>query len=325
MARNHRDFERRKRKLLLDRLQAILDLGRAEIEDRLSSDGLTALRINPLKDRPAEETLQRLEELGADLEPIPWCPDAYFLHSEKRTVSESELFQQGFVYLQNASSLVPPLALDPQPGDSILDVCAAPGGKAAHLAALVGNRAELWLNDGVKPRVAKMIEILSHLEVRYDQVTQHPGQYLSKLVDRQFDRILLDAQCSGEGMLRLDHPRALRFWSPGRIEKFSRLQKKMLVSAFELLKPGGRLVYSTCTFGPEENEEPVSRLLKIRPEASVEPIELDLPDTRPGLTSWQGAAFDSRLARAVRILPSRTMEGFFVCRIVKEPDAGAAA
>lgn len=315
--RGANSFEKTKRDNFLKRIEEIYGVSPGEAEDLASIEHKSCLRINRLSPKSPEQILAEIREKGIEIEPIPWCPDAYYLLSAKRDVSESDLFQEGHVYIQNASSLIPPLALDPHPGDAILDVCAAPGGKAAHIAALTGNQGTLWVNDAIKPRVEKMRGVLDTFHVKYDHLTDYPGQYLTKLIDRKFDRILLDAQCSGEGMVDLHHPKALQFWSPQRITKFSYLQKKMLVAAFKLLKPGGELVYSTCTFAPEENEDTVDHLLRHYPEATVEPIDLDIPNSVHGLKSWNHKNYDPRLKEAVRVLPTEYMEGFFVCKIAK--------
>jgi NOL1/NOP2/sun family putative RNA methylase len=314
-------FEKTKRDQFLKRVERIYDVSPGEAEDLVSLEHASCLRINRLSGKPPERILEEIRASGIEIEPVPWCEDAYYLRSAKRDVSESALFQEGHVYIQNASSLIPPLVLDPHPGDAILDICAAPGGKAAHIASIVENQCDLWVNDAIKPRAEKMRGILDTFHVQYGHLTGYPGQYLTKYIDQSFDRILLDAQCSGEGMLNLQHPRALRFWSPQRITKFSHLQKKMLVAAFKLLKPGGELVYSTCTLAPEENEETVNHLLKHYPDATVEPIELDIPNAIPGLTSWDQKSYDPRLEQALRVVPSEAMEAFFVCRIAKAGDA----
>ncbi len=303
-----------------------------ESEARLSKPPGRSVRINRLAARPTAEIVDDLQHLArqndVELTPIPWCPDAYQLHGDKRALSGSSLFEQGEIYLQVASSLVPALALAPVPGDTILDVCAAPGGKTAHLAAIVENDCQIWANDAIKPRAQKLREVLELLNVTCATITEHPGQYLDKYLDPAelpalgFDRILLDAQCSGEGHIDLGHPQGLRFWSLPRITKNARLQSKMLTVAFDLLKPGGVLVYSTCTFAPEENEAPVDRLLRHRPEADVEEVPVDVAATSPdsvasGLSSWDGQIFDPRLRRALRLLPGAAMEGFFVCRVRK--------
>lgn len=309
-----RGAEQQKRRLLIDRLARIFGTRPGDVEDLLSGERGSAFRVNPLR---GDVDVAELEAEGYDLEPIDWCPGAYGIgDADRRRLAASPWFQEGRVFIQNPSSFVPPLALDPQPGDAILDVGAAPGGKSSHIAALVGNDAELWLNDPLPARIRKLQEVTALLGVRYSQMTQFAGQHIDKFVERTFDRILLDAQCSGEGLVDLRRGNALEHWSLARVEKYSRLQQRMLVAAFKLLEPGGTLVYSTCTFGPEENEHPIDHLVRHFP-AEVVPIDLDVPGRRPGLKSWDGRTFDPQVADAIRILPSEQMEGFFVCKLRK--------
>lgn len=285
----------------------------------LSNDRGASIRVNRLSPRDPAAILADVERLGAEIEPIAWCPDAYALHSPKHEVGESALFRDGDVYIQNASSLVPALALDPRPGDAILDVAAAPGGKAAHLAALVGNDCTLWLNDPIKPRLDRLREVVATFGLTPERITDVPGQYVDKLIERRFDRILLDAQCSGEGRVDLRRSDALTLWSPARIAHYGRLQQRMLMAAFKLLAPGGALVYSTCTLAPEENEAPVSHLLTHRPDAHLAPVGVALDRAVAARRSWDDVGFHPELRHARRILPDARHESFFVAKIVKDP------
>jgi 16S rRNA (cytosine1407-C5)-methyltransferase len=304
------------------RLAAVLGTGEAEALARLSVDLLPSIRVNRLSPRPAAQILAELAAEGHRLTPIGWCPDGYHLDSPKAALSSSPLFTGGDVYIQNASSLVPPLAVDPRPGQRILDLFAAPGGKISHLAALVGNDALIWANDSIAPRLAKLREITATMHVRLDRVTGYPAQYFDKYLDPpelRFDRILVDAQCSGEGLVDPRRSDALRFWNLERVAKYSRLQTKSLRVAYGLLAPGGTLVYSTCTFGPEENEVPVDALLR-HTDAQVVPLDAVPPRARPGLAEWERRKFDPALKHAVRLGPEPAYEGFFVCRIGKPAD-----
>ncbi|HEY9163771.1 MAG TPA: RsmB/NOP family class I SAM-dependent RNA methyltransferase [Magnetovibrio sp.] len=309
------------RKVYLERLSKIFGVRVAEAERLASTQLQSSIRINTLSPLSVADIKQRLDDFGAQLQPIPWCEGSYHLLSDKRALAESALFQEGHIYIQNASSLIPALAMQPQAGERILDVCAAPGGKTAHIQALAGGEAEIIANDAMQPRLKKLEEVLGMFHVNHAQITNYQGQFIDRAAVEnewgQFDRILLDAQCSGEGMLDLSHASALRFWSVERVIKMSYLQQKMLTSAWKVLKPGGVLIYSTCTFGPEENEGPVARHLKHHLDAKIEPIDLDIPGRTSGLKSWGDQRFPEDLVHAIRVLPSEFLEGFFVCRLRK--------
>lgn len=309
------------RRTYISRLSKILGVRSAEAESLASIRLQGSIRINALSPLSADEIKQRLDDFGAELEPIEWCPGAFHLLSDKHTLAESELFQDGHIYIQNASSLIPALVMSPQAGERILDVCAAPGGKTVHIQALAGGGAEIIANDAMEPRLKKLEEVLTTFHVNNAKITNFQGQFIDRHMDEmggeQFDRILLDAQCSGEGMLDVSHPGALRFWSVERVIKMGYLQQKMLTAAWKVLKPGGVLVYSTCTFGPEENEAPIARLLKHNADAKVEAIDLAIEGRMPGLKSWADQRFPEDLANAIRVRPSAFLEGFFVCRLRK--------
>jgi 16S rRNA (cytosine1407-C5)-methyltransferase len=317
--RGHRSGNERRADAFTARVAEALEISSAEVFDRLATRRRTGVRVNRLSPLPPELIRQRVLALGLGLESVEWCPDAYLLDGDKRVLSSSELFAEGHLYIQNLSSLVPALALDPRPGERVLDLCAAPGGKTAHIAAIVGNQAELWANDGIAPRLEKLRQVTEQFHVRLSALTGHPAQYADRLIDPGFDRILLDAQCSGEGLMNPAEPVSLRYWSQERIFKYGYLQRKMLTAALRLLRPGGTLVYSTCTFAPEENEAPVSFLLRHHP-VDVVPIDLPpTPDRRPGRRAWRGENFHPGVVRAARIMPGPVFEGFFVCVLRKRP------
>ena len=307
------------------RMAEVLRMRPAQVREVFRGARPTSIRVNRLLDEDTyQETLRVVREKAPSAVPVDWCPHAFLWPEADGFDDLLELAHQGRVYLQNASSLLPPVALDPRPGDSILDVAAAPGGKAFHLAARVGNDCRLWLNDGSAARARKTADLARTYGVRYEEFTTHPAQYLDKsLPAASFDRILLDVQCSGEGRVDLRRPATLKYWSEERIEKYKFLQTKMLSVAYKLLRPGGVMVYSTCTLSPEENEFPVSRNLERHPDLTVEPLGVSEPSFRPGLTSWRTMRFDPRLTHAVRVAPTDVFEGFFVARLVKAPAPAA--
>lgn len=317
-------FEDRKRDAFLSRLADIFNIKASIVPIFLNFDQEVSVRINTLKGKDFEDIKKELEKLTT-LEPIPWFPQAFNLPSGRNYLSKSKLFKEGLIYLQNASSLIPVLALDPQPGDYILDICASPGGKASFIAQLTDNKAHLYVNDSVPQRVTKLKSVLDLLSAKAESITQISGEEIDKKLDQRFapiesgfDKILLDAQCSGEGMINLSKPRALKYWSLSRIKKFQTLQINMIFAAYNLLKSGGTLVYSTCTFAPEENEIIINYLLRKYKDIRIEPINIELQNKMPGLTSWQGSKLNPKLKDALRVLPLKNMEGFFVCKLVKD-------
>ena len=316
-----------KTRVFLERTARALRLSEEEVVERLSRPLRPSLRVNPLRTEraPAEVAEELAASLGARLIPIPWCPEGFHYDGDKHALATSEAVQKGEVFIQNASSFVPPLALDIQPGQRVLDVCAAPGGKSTHLAALGGNELDLWLNDGIELRLPRLHEVVALLGAKASHVGSLPGQYLDKELGEEppFDRILLDAQCGGEGMVDLRRKDTLRHWSLERVEKYRRLQQRMLMAAWRLLKPGGLLVYSTCTMAPEENEGPVSHLLKHRASASVEPVPFadQLEGRALSVLRWPELPLEDGVRDAVRLGPSEWHEAFFVCRLRKAADA----
>ncbi len=276
-------------------------------------------RLNRLRNVSRERVIENAAAMGVSLNPLPWYGDGFVVDGNKYDLLHTDLAKGGVLYVQNASSYLPVLALEPTPGDSVLDVCAAPGGKSSHIAALTGGDINLWLNDGIATRLENIRQVQKLLGFRYDKLTTFPAQSIDKNINQTFDKILLDIQCTGEGMIDITRPATMRFWDIGRIRKYMYMQTKALNACFRLLRPGGTLVYSTCTFAPEENEAPISNLLKHNADAVVQPLVLNLPNVRRGELHWDDMNFNPQLRGALRILPAPGMEGFFLCRIRKLP------
>ena len=261
-----------------------------------------SFRVNTLKATP-EAIVRRFEDYGIALASVPWCPGAFIAD---RPVSATLEHALGMIYIQDLASMLPALALhNAVPEGTILDMCAAPGSKTTQLAALMKNKGAIVANDANPHRVKALIFNIEKAGTLNTVVARYDGRAFP---DEPFDAVLLDAPCSSEGT------RPLRDWTP-RYRKAA-LQKQLITHAFDLLSPGGVLVYATCTFAPEENEAVVDFLLRNR-DASIEPTKLNVPSAN-GLTEWHGAAFDTSLEKTVRVWPHlNNTDGFFIAMVSK--------
>jgi 16S rRNA (cytosine1407-C5)-methyltransferase len=238
--------------------------------------------------------------------------------SSAKELTDLEAYREGKIYIQNLSSMVPPLAMDLEPGQKVLDLAAAPGSKTSEIAALLHNTGEIVANDKSHERLYKLRAVLGQQGVTNVTVSQKPGEILWKWHPEYFDSVLVDAPCSMEGRITTEDPDSYKDWSLKKIKVLSQLQKKLLRSAFSSVKVGGCVIYSTCTFSPEENEEVIDWLLT-KENGAVEVKKIELPGLEflPGLTEWRGRQFDTQLAKTGRITPTETMEGFFIAKLRK--------
>lgn len=306
-----------KRSLWAERTAHILCLPEAEAVRLLDTPRHQSIRLNPLRGEPTQ-TLAELKTIGWQGEPVPWAPDCCTVTAGLENIRDSLAVQEGRAFIQNAASWIPVLALDPQPGETILDVCAAPGGKTSHIAAITWNKAYVTANDNSRPRLAKLQANLARLGVENIELTLFDAAQLARRLEgRQFDRILLDAPCSGEGLMQLSRDKDFATWSVAHIKRLQQLQKRLISQAWLLLKPGGTLVYSTCTMAPEENEAVIDYLLRKQPDAVITPIELKPPNRVPAVKEWNGKTFNRNIAGCLRLKPSPQIEAFFVCKLIR--------
>ena len=229
-----------------------------------------ALRLNPLKGEAPE--------LPFVTATVPWEPMGYYYAPQARP-GLHPYHEAGVYYLQEASAMAPVALLDPQPGERVLDLCAAPGGKSTQIAGRLLGKGLLVCNE-INPSRAKILSRnIERLGVANALVTNEKPENLSRRLPGFFDRVLVDAPCSGEGMFRKEEA-AVTDWSEETVAMCARRQAEILNSAAKLVRPGGRLVYSTCTFAPAEDEEAVAAFLETHPEFTPEPV--DAPWFVPG-------------------------------------------
>ncbi len=273
----------------------------------------TGLRVNTLKITP--ERFRVL--LPWELAPVPWCPAGFTVAGEAGP-GKHPYHAAGLYYLQDPAAMAAAEILAPQPGERVLDLAAAPGGKATHIASLMAGEGLLIANEIHHQRAWDLAENLERWGGRNVAITVETPERLAERFEGFFDAVLLDAPCSGEGMLRRSEA-ARREWAPELIGGCSLRQSAILEHAARLVRPGGRLVYATCTFAPEEDEGTVARFLRDHPE-----FELIAPPGRPewiaddvpGNSELPGTWPD--LARAIRLWPHLAAgEGHFVALLRK--------
>lgn len=265
------------------------------------------VRLNPLK--CDEKTLR--ESFPFPLSRAPFSPLSFYFPPEGGKVGAHPLHHAGAFYSQEPSAACAVTALDPHPGDRVLDLCAAPGGKSSQIAALLEGQGLLWSNEVVKNRANILLSNLERMGVRNAVVSSCYPDVLCPALTGFFDKVLVDAPCSGEGMFRRD-PQAMEEWSEEHVRSCAVRQAAILDSAAQALRPGGVLVYSTCTFSPEENEETVRSFLERHPDFFLE--ETGLTGGRPGLFG---------LEQTRRIFPMDGGEGHFAARLRREGEAPA--
>jgi len=265
----------------------------------------------------ASDVLNRLQAQGWRIKRVPFYKYGFWLeHPERRDIGNTIEFQLGYYYSQEVASMIPPIVLDPQPGELILDMCAAPGSKTTQIAMHMENKGCVIANDIDLQRISALAENLQRQGVINAIVTKHGGTFFGKFKDT-FDRVLLDAPCSGTGAIRKSY-KTLEIWNPKTIKRLSKLQKSLILSAFDSVKPGGVLVYSTCSVEPEENEAVVNFLLEKRENAKVEKVKLPGLNRSEPFVEWNKEKFYDDIKKTLRIWPwDNDSEGFYVAKIRK--------
>ena len=249
--------------LFLKRMEMQLGKEFPAFLDSLERPRAVALRLNPLKGEAPE--------LPFSTEPVPWEPNGWYYDPEARP-GLHPWHEAGVYYLQEASAMAPVTLLDPQPGELVCDLCAAPGGKTTQIAGRMAGEGFLLCNE-INPKRAKILSRnIERMGVANAMVTNEHPDTLARKYPGMFDRVLIDAPCSGEGMFRKEEA-AVTDWSPETVQMCAHRQAQILDSGAALVRPGGRLVYSTCTFATEENEETVAAFLERHPEFTAEQVD----------------------------------------------------
>lgn len=270
------------------------------------------LRVNTLK-----MNLEEFERIAPfHLKKVPWISNGYFYEAEDAP-AKHPFYSAGLYYLQEPSAMTPASRLKVQPGERVLDLCAAPGGKATELGAALQGEGLLVANDINTARARALLRNLELFGISNSFVTNEPPHVLAERFPEFFHKIMVDAPCSGEGMFR-KNPAVVDSWQEKGPEYFSKLQREIIVQAADMLLPGGMMFYSTCTFSPLENEKTITHLLKERPYMEVIPME-DYEGFAEGLTSYRGEVFDESCKLCRRIWPHKMSgEGHFMALLHKK-------
>ncbi len=278
----------------------------------MTDDRYTTLRVNTLK-YDIYSLMNVFKEKNIKFERVPWFKDALIVKNAKeKDIQKLDIYEKGCIYFQSLSSMVPPLVLNSKPGESVLDMTAAPGSKTTELAMLMENKGEILANELDKIRCERLKFNVQTQGAGIVKVINQRGEKLGDEYENKFDKVLLDTPCSGEGRFIATSPQTYRGWSVKTVNTLTKLQKKLLMSGYKALKTGGELVYSTCTINRDENEFIVDWALK-NLNIKLLNIELEIKDSIKGNTE----GIDKNIEKTIKILPSKVMEGFFVAKFRK--------
>ncbi len=302
------EFERRYRELLGDEYEILLSF--------MARRPIPSIRINPMKVDP-HWLVGRLEADGWELEPVPWYEYGYRVRKGTERLGNTEWHQLGLYYVQEAASMIPPVALAPEPGERVLDLAASPGSKTTQISEMMQHRGLIVANDVAPDRVDALVANVQRMGSINVVVTLSDGRRAPLLFgEGVFDRVLLDAPCSSLGEVRRSWG-ALARWSPRSVNRIARLQLSLAKAAYRTLREGGVMVYSTCTLEPKENEWVVYNLLQLG--AELEEPSIEGLRWRPGLERWMDWEFGGEMRRVMRIYPQdNDTIGFFVA-VLRKP------
>ena len=301
----------------LDKFIKITKMNEEVAKDKLSLKHKSVLVINTLKNN-WEEVLNTCHKISK-LVKINEIENAFIIENNKELLTTRDEFRIGGYYILNLSSIFPPLILASKEKDSVLDMCCAPGGKAFLIAREAGNKIHLTVNEENKRRFNNLESTLKNLNVKTINMFNKPAQGLIYYTDLKFNKILIDAPCSAEGLININDSKTLMYWSQKKVKQLRNLQKKIINTAYQMLDADGEIVYATCTYSPEENEEVINYIINKYSNLHVEEIQLgcEYSNFLKALTNWNGDSYNMEVRNCIRILPTETFEGFFIAKLKK--------
>lgn len=274
----------------------------------------TTFRINTIKTN-LEEIRKVLEKNKIEVEELDLNGTIAFIVKNKneKELKKLEIYNEGKIYLQSISSMIPPIVLNPKENDKVLDLTAAPGSKTTQMAAMMNNKGSILANEIDKIRFERLKYNLNMQNVIIAETINKDGVLIGDLFEEEFDKVLLDAPCSGEGRFRIDDKETYLKWSIKMKKELSKLQKELLKSASKACKKGGKIVYSTCTLNRSEDEEIVDYAIK---ELGLELEEIDLK--MKNIIHGNTKGLDKSIDKTIKIIPNKNTEGFYVAKFIKE-------
>lgn len=300
----------------VQKLKKIYPSRYAEIADTFLVKKNSSFRVNYLK-TGLVALRNILTNQKIKYKELAYPEGAFLLKTSLQDFQRSSTCRDGLVMLQNVSSMLPVLCLLPRNQDKILDLCAAPGIKTTQIFSLAPE-AEIVAIEKIRTRYYKLLTNLKIQGAESVKTVLMDGIWVRKKFPEYFDKILADVPCSSEGRFLIHDSKSFKYWKQRKVKEMMHKQKKLLHSAFLALKEGGTLVYSTCTFSPEENEGVIDWFIsKYKEKVEILPIEINLENAVEGLTRWENKKFSSSLRLTRRIIPDGVMEGFFVAKIKK--------
>ncbi len=277
-----------------------------QILNGYQKERIVSIRVNTLKS-DINRILDELSKEGIEYEKVPWYKDAVVIKNVKENLIQSlEIYKNGEIYLQSLSSMLPPLILDPKPNTDILDMCSAPGGKTTQMAALSENEAHITACEINHIRTERLRYNIEKQGANCIYIMQKDSRYIDNFFS--FDKILLDAPCSGSGTINTNNPKLSDIFTTKLIKKSISSQLALLKKAINILKPGGEIVYSTCSILACENEDIINKAL-LGSNTEIIPIDFNGKEYLPLLPV--------KIPGTLCVCPDEFFEGFFIAKIRK--------
>jgi NOL1/NOP2/sun family putative RNA methylase len=282
---------------------------------------ISTFRINRIKvtDSEIRSIIDGIKKIGFKIKPIEFIKDSFEFEGKINKLLNSDYVKSGKIYLQSLASMIPPLILNPEKNDNILDIASAPGSKATQISSILQNNGSI---DAVEPDFTRMerlkynANILGAVNINF---IKDYGENIYKYKDKFYDKSLVDAPCSGEGRFNISDKKSYSTWKEKNINKYSNLQKKLLKSAILSTKINGIIIYSTCTLNVIENENVINSILNNK-EIEVKILSIEdkfknISESICPILKWGDHIFHPSINNALRIMPSKRIEGFFICKL----------